>query len=574
MSGENRSHFSEDVSIVLCGEAGQGIQTVEHILTQIFKLAGYNVFSTQEYMSRIRGGTNSTLIRISSKRVSACVNRIDFLIPFSKEAVSHLESRISPRTIILGERKIFGGETRGAQAIDVPLSDLASQVGGPIYSNTVAVGLISRLLDVEDKILSDHLRHHFSEKDETTIQKNIEAAKRGFSVGEELSKNGRIRIEIEKTPQVRDELMMDGVEALALGALAGGCNFVPFYPMSPSTGVALFLAQHAKDFPVIVEQAEDEISAMNMVIGAWYAGARAMASTSGGGFALMVEGLSLAGMLESPVVIHLAQRPGPATGLPTRTEQGDLLFALHAGHGEFPRVLFAPGTLEDAFHLTQQAFNIADKFQIPVFILTDQYLLESHYNIPPIDLSRIKIEKSVVKTDGSYKRYALTENGISPRGIPGNGEGLVVLDSDEHDEEGHITENLDLRRAMVSKRLRKLETFRAESPPPSLLGPRNYKTLLISWGSSYPVVREAMENLGRTDIALLHFRQVYPLPPETESYLQKAERRVVVENNATSQFERLIRMETGFEMHKRILKFNGLPFSVEEVEEGLKSSLS
>ena len=566
--------LNEDVSIVLCGEAGQGIQTVEHILTRTLKLSGYHVFSTQEVMSRIRGGSNSTLIRVSSRRVASFVDQIDLFIPFSPGAVKHVGHRISPETILLGERKIYGNEYQGTRAIEIPLSEIASQVGGPIYLNIAAVGLLTGLFSVDSQILSDSLRSHFSGKDQETINKNLEAAKRGYTLGHDLLENDNVRIEIQKTTKISNEIILDGNEALALGAISGGCNFVPFYPMSPSTGVALFLAQHAKELGILVEQVEDEISAINMVIGAWYAGARAMASTSGGGFALMVEGLSLAGMVESPAVIHIGQRPAPATGLPTRTEQGDLLFALYAGHGEFPRVIFAPGTIEDAFYLAQRAFTLADKYQVPVFILTDQYLLESHYNFPTLDPLLIKLEKHFVKTNTEYKRYLFTESGISPRGIPSFGEGVVVLDSDEHNEEGHITENLDIRTKMVDKRLRKLEQLQGEILPPELIGPKKYETLVIAWGSNYHVVIEAMHRLGKKEVAFLHFNQVYPLHPETASYLQRAQTTVIIENNATAQFEKLIELHTGRKIDKKILKYNGAPFSVEEIERNLKSFLN
>ena len=331
------------------------------------------------------------------------------------------------------------------------------------------------------------------------------------------------------------------------------------------------MAQHSRDFDIVVEQAEDEISAMNMAVGAWYAGARAMVTTSGGGFALMVEGLSLAGMLEMPVVIHLGQRPAPATGLPTRTEQGDLLFALHAGHGEFPRIILAPGSIEDAFYLTQKAFNLADKYQVPVFLLTDQYLLDSYYNIPSLTTSSLHIERCIVRTDKDYKRYKITPDGISPRGIPGFGEGLVVVDSDEHNAEGHITEDFEVRTKMVDKRLKKLGSMKKEAIPPELVGSKNYKTLIVGWGSTYHVVKEAIGHLGREDISFLHFKQVYPLPLATSDYLKKARRRVVIENNATSQFGSLIELCTGINIEKKILKYNGLPFFLEEVMENMRT---
>jgi 2-oxoglutarate ferredoxin oxidoreductase subunit alpha len=566
--------LKEDLSIVLCGEAGQGIQTVEHILTQTLKLSGYHVFSSQEYMSRIRGGSNSTLVRVSSNRVSAPVDRIDLLIPFSPGAIRHVQKKISSKTALLGEKKIYGKEYQGERAIDVPLSEIASEVGGSIYSNTTAVALLAGLLKVEREVLDQYLRHHFAGKDENTIHKNLEAARRGYGVSDDLLKNGKLQIDLVKHNDIKEEILIDGVEALAMGAVAGGCNFLSFYPMSPSTAVAVLLAQHSKEFGIIVEQAEDEIGAMNMGIGAWYAGARGLASTSGGGFALMVEGLSLTGIIESPMVVHIGQRPGPATGLPTRTEQGELLFALYAGHGEFPRIILAPGTIEDCFYLAQKAFDLADRYQIPVFILTDQYLLESHYNIPSLDPTRIPLQKHFVETKQGYKRYQLTGTGLSPRGIPGFGEGLVVLDSDEHDEEGHITEDLDLRTKMVNKRFKKLDLLKKDVIPPELVGPENYRTLIIGWGSTYHTMREALERLGTDDVAFLYFKQVYPLHPNTIAYLQKAKKRVIFENNGTGQFGQLIRLQTGFDMDRKILKYNGLPFSVDELEVQLKSALT
>lgn len=565
----------DDISIVLCGEAGQGIQTVENILTRVLKLSGYNVFATKEYMSRIRGGANSTEIRVSSKKISSSVDRIDVLIPLSKGAIKHLEKRITLETIILGEKEDFGNECLPdkCEIINVPFSKIASEIGGKIYSNILAAGLVAGLLQIERPIIDQYLKQRFSSKESDVLQKNIEAAKRGYEISGDLLSSDKIHIEIQKSSQVQDEILLSGIEAVAMGAIAGGCNFISSYPMSPSTGVLVFLSQHSKEFDIIAEQAEDEISAINMAIGAWYAGARGMVTTSGGGFALMVEGLSLAGMLETPVVIHLGQRPGPATGLPTRTEQADLEFVLNAGHGEFPRIIFAPGKIEDAFYLTHKAFNLADKYQIPVFILTDQYLLDAYYNIPSLDLSDIQIENHIVRTDKDYKRYQLSENGMSTRGIPGFGEGLVSVDSDEHDEEGHITENLNLRTKMVDKRLKKLELIKGEIIPPELYGRENYKTLIVGWGSTYHVVKEAMEALGRDDVSFLHFKQVYPLHPIVTNYLKKAQETIIIENNATSQLGKLIKLYTGFDFQKKVLKYNGLPFSVEEMVGNLKNIL-
>ncbi len=568
------SENKNDISIVLCGQAGQGIQTVERLLTKILKSDGYNIFATKEYMSRVRGGMNSTMIRISGKPVRAFIDRIDILVPLDKGSIAHLNKRITSQTIILGEKSILGdGVQTGNRFFDVPFTKIASDIGGKVYSNTVAVGALTGLLGLKLETTLSLLRRFFSEKSDDVVSKNIEAAQKGYEASAHIAQSNSIEINIKNHNAVKEHILINGAEAVGLGAIAGGCNFVSSYPMSPSTPVLTFLAQSIRDFGGIAEQAEDEIAAVNMAIGAWYAGARAMVTTSGGGFALMIEGLSLAGMLETPIVIHLAQRPGPATGLPTRTEQADLELVLYAGHGEFPRIIFAPGTLEDGFYLTQKAFTLADKYQIPVFVLTDQYFIDSYYNIETFDTANLNVENHFIETSKDYRRYELTESGISPRGIPGFGQGLVGLDSDEHDEDGHITEDLDLRTKMVDKRLKKLDSIKQEIIPPRLTGPDNFTNLIICWGSTYNIVCEAAANMDRSDTAVLYFSHVYPLHNSTAEILKKAQKTIMVENNATAQFARLLKIYTGITVDHRILKYNGLAFASDELSEKLDSVL-
>ena len=341
--------------------------------------------------------------------------------------------------------------------------------------------------------------------------------------------------------------------------------------MSPSTGVLIFLAQHSEEFEIVIDQAEDEIAAINKSVAAWFAGARAIASTSGGGFALMGEGLSLAGIMESPLVIHIAQRPGPATGLPTRTAQEDLNLALYGGHGEFNRVIFAPGTIQQAFYLTQKAFNLADEFQVPVFVLTDQDFVDSYYNIPSLDISKLKNTKHIIETAEDYKRYQLTENGISPRGVPGYGKGLVRADSDEHDEYGHITEDMEfLRPAMTEKRIfKRRQLLEAVAESPTLIPKAEYRTLVICWGSNYHVVKEAIMVAEKPEISMLHFHQVYPLPKILSEMLKKAEKIILIENNATGQFGKVLSLELGIAIPRKqqFLRYSGKPWSVEEIVE-------
>ena len=556
-------NIDDDLVIVLGGEAGQGIQAIESILSSLLKKSGYNVFSTSEFMSRVRGGTNSTEIRVSSKSISGFLDRIDILIPLHNEAIDHLKKRITSDTIVIGEKDKINYDN----IIDIQFTRIATEIGNAIFSNTVAAGFICGLLKIDVKECEKFILEYFDKKNDDIKNKNLEAMKKGHEAGISLSE---INITIKKSNDVKTNLLLSGSDAVALGALAGGCNYVCGYPMSPSTSVLEKMAVYSKNFDIIVEQVEDEVGVVNMALGAWYGGARAFVTTSGGGFTLMSEGISLCGMIESPLVLHLAQRPGPATGLPTRTEQGDLNLVLYAGHGDFPRIILAPGTLEEGFNLTQKAFNLSSKYQVPVFILTDQFFVDSRYNTPVFDTTGIEVEKHIVKTDKDYKRFDLTPNGISPRGIPGYGSGIVCVDSDEHDEGGYITEDLDLRIRMVDKRLQKFESIKTDIISPKLIGNNNYKTLIICWGSTFNIVSEAVENLGKTDIAILHFSWIFPLPQNTYEYLNKADKVIIVENNSSAQFAQLIKLETGYSIDNKILKYNGLPFSVEEVKKEIQ----
>jgi 2-oxoglutarate ferredoxin oxidoreductase subunit alpha len=589
----------KDISIVIAGAAGQGIQSVEEFLVGIFKSAGFHVFATKEYMSRVRGGVNSTEIRVSSNPVSAYVHRIDLLIPLSKESLKHLNHRISNQTRILTDpasiekesvQKCKDGSLKQEGCLDnvntdfvfsIAMEDIANEVGNKIYANVVAVGVVVGIFGINQDVAIELISDKFQAKGDDIVKGNLMAFEKGYEKGTELHQKQIFKLEMTANPTIKDDIILSGVDAVGLGAIAGGCNFISAYPMSPSTGLLTFLAQQSNTFEIVVDQAEDEIAAINKTIGAWYAGARAIASSAGGGFALMTEGISLAGMIESPLVVHIAQRPAPATGLPTRTAQEDLTLALYAGHGEFPRVILAPGTLEQAFYLTQMAFNLADKYQVPVFILTDQYFVDSYYDIKNLDLSNFSVQHAFVKTTTNYQRYKITKNGISPRGIPGFGEGLVRVDSDEHDEDGQITEDtLKTRPAMVEKRLfKKGKELINEIIAPTLVGiegSSNFNNLIICWGSNYNIVKEAIDRVNNPYIAMLHFSQLYPLSPTIESYFEEAQQVFIVENNATGQFANLIKAQLDYIIpnKNRLLKYSGDPFSVEEIIEFINSKVS
>jgi 2-oxoglutarate ferredoxin oxidoreductase subunit alpha len=556
-----------EISLVLAGEAGQGIQSIEHILTKIVKKSGLHVFATKEYMSRVRGGVNSTEIRVSENTVRAYVDRIDVLVGLNAEALSHLSRRIGPQTLILGERAVLKDE----RVTDLPFSQWTQELGSPLYANTIAVGLCTALVGVDRVLAEEFLAAYFSRKGLEVVEANLKALGKGFEEGVKL--RPRVGFQARRDPAIDNKLMLTGAEAVALGALAGGCNYACAYPMSPGTSVLETLASYSKKMDILVEQVEDEIGVVNMAIGAWYAGARALVTTSGGGFALMTEGVSLAGITESPLVVHIAQRPGPGTGLPTKTEQADLHLAINAGHGEFLRIVLAPATIEEGYELTRQAFGLADHYQVPVFLLTDQFFVDSYYDTEPFVVPGVLPRSEVVTTSADYKRYALTSSGLSPRGIPGHGQGLVKLDSDEHTEEGLIAEDEETRNIMNAKRLSRFELVKADILEPRLTGQADYDTLVVSWGSTGPAVQEALDGLALPKAAHLHFSWVWPLPESTADYLRKAKKVLVVEQNATGQLADLIQMRTCVPLPNRLLKSSGIALSVEELSRDISTRL-
>lgn len=558
-----------EVSIVLGGAAGKGVQTVEGILLSVFKSEGYPVFASKEYMSRVRGGSNSTEIRIGSQKPCSYVRSMDICFPFDKAAFEHLKERISSDTLLLADEQIVSGVLNHA-IISVPIASIAKELGNPLFENTVAVGVILGVLGADISGLEKYLRRRFEKKGDKVIEGNIEAGKQGYKIGQHIAYTENYEIQISRNEKIRDEMIINGTEAIAMGAIAGGCNYIASYPMSPATGVLQFLAEQAERFGIAVEQAEDEIAAINMGLGASYAGARAFVTTSGGGFALMCEGVSLAGMMELPIVIHVAQRPGPATGLPTRTEQGDLDLALYSGHGEFPRAIFAPGTHEEAIEVSQQAFNMAEKWQSPVFLLSDQYFLDTVTTVSNEAFTILPEIREVIETGKEYRRYEFSENGVSLRGVPGWGEGLVVSDSDEHTEDGHLTERLDMRVSMMEKRAKKFNGLVTDVLPPVQYGHNKAKTVLVGWGSTHGAILEALKKSGREDISYLHFRQVYPFPQNIKNIFSGAKNIIVIENNFSGQFATLLE-KYGIKVSDRILKYNGEPFSVEELIERIKN---
>jgi 2-oxoglutarate ferredoxin oxidoreductase subunit alpha len=548
------------LNILIGGEAGQGLVTVGHLLAKSLVRSGYSIVVTQSYQSRIRGGHNTFAIRKGVDKVIAPKESVDLLVALDADTVTlHRKDLSAGGLVVLDSAFDFDGDT----LLKVPFRELAQAR----FSNIAALGVVGSLVGLDEDLMATALGDLLGKKKPQLAEENRRALAAAVQWAAEHVTSSLKLPTIANPPQC---LMMNGNEAIALGALSAGLKFCAFYPMTPSTSISLNLAAQANRMGLIVEQAEDEIAAVNMAIGASFAGAPSMVATSGGGFALMVEGVSLAAMTETPLVIVVAQRPGPATGLPTRTEQADLELVLHAGHGEFPRAIFAPGTVEECFHLTRRALELAERYQGPVFLLTDQFLADSYRAVAPSDMESgppIAVSLSGKEIESlPYKRFAITESGVSPRLLPGTSEHLVVVDSDEHTEDGHITEDLSVRTLMVEKRLRKGKSISSQVIPPEIQGEEEPDVLLVSWGSSKGAVQEAASILRSNGekVATLHFSQVWPLVPEQfMEHLEKAQEVVSVEGNAFSQLARLIRRETGFHIKKKVLRYDGLPLTPE-----------
>jgi 2-oxoglutarate ferredoxin oxidoreductase subunit alpha len=549
----------EDINVVIAGAAGEGVQTVGDILAHTISAQGYAVFTWQEYESRIRGGQNSYSIRIGEKPQNAPLLPADVLLALNEGAVKKYEPLLKEEGTLIAQNRLR------ERMIAIPFAEIAKEeLEDTIYANTIAIGALVGVLGIDLDTLKQVLVQKFKGKGNEVVEYNISAAEHGYRRATQECKG----MCPWKLPNREERYyLISGNEAIPLAASFAGCRFISAYPMTPSTGIITFFAEHEDRLGIFAEQAEDEIAAVNMALGASYAGARSMTATSGGGFALMVEGVSLAGMTETPLVIVLAQRPGPATGLPTRTAQGELLFAINAGHGEFPKMVLAPSNPYDAFHKVMKAFNLADKYQMPVIVLTDHFLADSQFSVSDFELGMVSPSFHLTDPEeiSDYKRYQLTENGISPRLYPGQSDHLVGVDSDEHDEEGHITEDLsETVKAMVEKRLAKIDGLKEEISPPEETYVNDADTVLVGWGSSRGALLEGLHLLKQEGkkAGMIHFTELWPLPeftfPEGKGY-------ITVESNATGQLARLLRSEYGVSFQGTINRYDGLPLTGEYI---------
>jgi 2-oxoglutarate/2-oxoacid ferredoxin oxidoreductase subunit alpha len=558
------------------GEAGYGILTSGNIFSRSFSKKGYFVIDNIEYPSLIRGGHNTFSSRISCEPIYSVNHDINILAALNHETIG-----LHQEEVAYGGHIIYEGETgkqeksnnirKDIKYIPVPFRRIISEQGLPqVTINNIAIGASMALMSHDLQAVRDAITEAFREKEAKVTISNLKALELGYKYVREKLGIKAYELEIVK-PAPR--LLLTGNDAVFLAGVRSGCKFYAAYPMTPASSILHSFAAAEEGYNIVVKHAEDEIAVINMAIGASFAGARAMAATSGGGFSLMAESLGSSAMTETPLVLVLCQRPAPATGLPTWTEQGDMLFSLFASQGEFLRVVLAPGDPEECFNITGKAFNIAEKYQIPVIILLDKYLSESHFTCGSLDPRKIKTERKNLITSDSripdgYLRYKDTSDGVSPRPVLGLKKGVHIANSDEHDEYGFTAEDGHNRRMMTDKRFRKIGSLMTEIPPPRKYGPASADITLWSWGSCKGPVLEAMKILNHKEkrINLIHFNHLYPFEHEmTEKYLEEANMNVVIENNKTSQLSKLIAMNTGHRIMNKILKYSGRQFLPEEI---------
>jgi 2-oxoglutarate ferredoxin oxidoreductase subunit alpha len=582
--------MKQTFAIGIGGAAGQGVATPGDIFAKIFSRRGLNLNAYNAYQSIIRGGHTFLTIRTGPEKVTNIGDRIDMLIPLNQDSVDrHL------KLLTAGAACIYNADTiepasaaDGVQLCPLPVSELVDITRNKVAQNTLAIGAGLHMMGIGFKALEDVLHEQFQKKGESVVAENVAVARTGYDYAA-----AHFTPFLNPLPKTDNRYaIVSGNIAMAMGGAAAGVKFYCAYPMSPSTGVLHWMAAHARKAGIMVRQVEDEIGVINMTIGAAHAGVRAMCATSGGGFALMSEGLGMSAMIETPVVVINCQRAGPSTGVPTKTEQGDLWQMLGAAFGDYPRVIAAPLDIGDCFKLIPEIFNIADRFQCPGLVLCDLLLSEGRLSVHPNDLDfSPSIDRGELITtngtpsastaNGSYKRYKITESGVSPRAVPGVPRHIHTAATDEHMEDGVLISdeftNPIKRRAMMEKRMRKVAGIEAAVPSPTLSGTRDAEVTLIGWGSTNGVIEESCEILNEQGISAnqLQIRWLVPLHGEAILEILKDSRHtIIVENNYSGQFARYLRSETSFVPNGHIRKYDGEPFMPHHIVEAVKEQLA
>jgi 2-oxoglutarate/2-oxoacid ferredoxin oxidoreductase subunit alpha len=576
----------QSFSVGIGGAAGQGVATPGDIFAKIFSRRGLHLNVYNAYQSIIRGGHTYLTIRTGPDKIATTHSQLDLLIPLNQDTMDRHMRLLSSGGACLYNADLIkpGTPADGVQLCPIPVSKLADISRNKIAQNTLAIGAGLSMMGVGFPALESVLTEQFRKKEKAVIDENVSIARAGYDYATQNFKPFAWPLPMTETRYA----VLGGNAAMAMGGAAAGVKFYCAYPMSPSTGVLHWMAEHARKAGIMVRQVEDEIGVINMAIGAAHAGVRSMCATSGGGFALMSEGLGLSAQAEIPVVVIDCQRAGPSTGVPTKTEQGDLWQMLGAAFGDYPRVIAAPLDIADCFKLIPEIFDIADRFQCPGIVLCDLLLAEGRLSVDPKELDfNPAIDRGELITSngsaehGAYQRYKITESGVSPRVIPGVPGYTHTVSSDEHDEDGVLISdeytNSVKRRAMMEKRMRKMDGIAASVPPPQLVGPANADVTLIGWGSTYGVIDEACELLRDAGISANHLpiRWLVPLHGDAILELLKGARHtIIVENNYSGQFARYLRSETSFVPDGNIRKYDGEPFFPHHIVEAVKEQLA
>ncbi len=576
-----------DFALAIGGAAGDGIATPGNILARIFVRRGLHLNAYNAYQSIIRGGHIFLTVRVSDQEIYSHGDKLDLLLCLNQDTMNrHLGLMRAGTRVVFNSDTIKPGEAaEGAELCPMPVAELSDNSRNKLVQNTVALSVTLFLLGMDFKTLEDALTLQFKRKGQEMVDENVGVARKGFAYA---------KANFEPYPDPISEgakplAVWTGNDALAMGGAAAGVKFYSAYPMSPATGVLHWMAKNTRELGIMVRQVEDEISVANMAIGAAHTGSRAMCATSGGGFALMTEAIGMAGMMEVPVIFINVQRAGPSTGVPTKTEQGDLWQILGASQGDFQRFIVAPKDALDAFNTIPELFNLVDKFQCPGIVISDLLISEGTFSADPdaidmhprIDRGELITKPGSPESNDGYMRYKDTESGISPRAIPGL-EGYVhVVATDEHDEDGVLISdeftNPHKRRKMVEKRARKFEKVVSEIAAPELEGPPDADVTLIGWGSTIGVIREAVEQLKEKGVTAnqLAVKWIVPLHAQAiTDIVNHAKKTIIIENNHSGQFFRYLRSETGLDVDGHIRKYDGEPFMPHHIVEGVLEQLA
>jgi 2-oxoglutarate ferredoxin oxidoreductase subunit alpha len=574
-----------NIEVLFGGQAGDGSLTTGDLIATVFKRMGLDVYTFKDFPSRIRGGHTNYIIRAGEHPHYGVADFVDAMVAFDLECVEKHIDEMRPGGFVIfdntSEQLSEAVRRDDVHFYEIPLAKIAKEeLGLELVRNTISLGVLGQLVSMDPAIVRALVTRQYERKGEKVVGQNIGAVEAGENyVKQHFERTSGYGLEAK--PDV-NRLIMMGNDAIGYGALAAGCRFMAGYPITPATDILEWMAKHAPKYGGVVVQAEDELAAINMIIGAAWAGTRAMTATSGPGQALMTEGIGLAGVTETPIVIVECARAGPSTGMPTKTEQSNLNHLIFSGHGEIPRVVLAPGTVEESFYLTVNAFNLAEKYQLPVFIISEQALCQSKETTPKLDVGAVTVDRGKLHLDGAltfgeYKRFEFTDDGVSPRAIPGTEGGMHLVPGSEHNDAGVITEDARNRVRIMDKRMQKLESMKPDLPKANILGDHTAKVAFIGYGSNRGPIAESQDRLAAAGVKsrFLQLRTLWPFPEEeVRAFVKGADHIFVVENNMTGQVERLVRYVTGPmpNLH-RVLKYSGRPFRPIEIIDAVRAVL-